>query len=68
MLARVLRRSKVAVFALAAVEGVGFLIDPSIFRRELGARYAASAEMSGQAGLIVECRSVNDGNSPKTVR
>jgi hypothetical protein len=33
MLARALRRSKVVVFALAAVEGVGFLIDPSIFRR-----------------------------------
>jgi hypothetical protein len=49
-------------------EGVGFLIDPSIFRRKLCARYAASAEMFDQAVLIDERRSVNDGISPKTVR
>jgi hypothetical protein len=50
------------------VEDVSFVIDPSIFRRRLGERYAASAEMSDQAVLIVECRSVNDGISPKMVR
>ena len=49
-------------------EDVSFLIDPSIFRRLLGERYAASAEMSDQPVLIVERRSVNDGISPKTAR
>jgi hypothetical protein len=45
LITRAERRQQAVVFALATVEGVGFLIDPSIFRKLLGASYAASAEM-----------------------
>jgi hypothetical protein len=59
------RRQQTAVFALAAVEGVGFLIDPAIFRRLLGASYASSAEILIKPFLIDERRSVNDGIAGK---
>jgi hypothetical protein len=64
------RRQIVVALAIVEdnVEDVSFVIDPSIFRRRLGERYAASAEMLDQTVLIGERRSVNDGISPKTVR
>jgi hypothetical protein len=68
LITRAERRQQTAVFALAAVEGVVFLIDPSIFRRLFGASYAASAEILIKPFLIDERRSVNDGISLRTVR
>jgi hypothetical protein len=64
------RRQTVVALAIVEdnVEDVRFVIDPSIFRRRLGERYAASAEMLDQTVLIGERRSVNDGISPNTVR
>jgi hypothetical protein len=64
------RRQIIVALAIVEdnVEDVSFVIDPSIFRTLLGASYAASAEIFDQTVLIVECRSVNDGISPKTVR
>jgi len=64
------RRRTVVALAIVEdnVEDVRFVIDPSIFRRRLAERYAASAEMLDQTVLIGERRSVNDGISPNTVR